>query len=122
MGESGLGMAHYFSGRPEGVQELEQALAHAVKTGKEYPAALLAQTLGEIYLGTDRTAEALTLLDRALDYYRRNHMTPHLERTLGLQATAFERQGEAEKAARARAEEMELSLEPTSSEMSKPAG
>jgi tetratricopeptide (TPR) repeat protein len=108
MGESGLGMAHFFSGHPEAVQELQTALTHARKIGKEYPTALLSQTLGEISMQRGQIDQALVYLDAALDYYRRHHMRAYLASTLELQAAALELRGEVGKASEARAERAEL--------------
>ncbi len=112
MGQYGLGMVHYYSGRPEAVQELESALAHARRIGNGYAVAMMAQTLGEISLQSGQIDQALAYLDAALDYYRRNHMRPFLKHTLELMATAWERQGEIERANQARAEETALEREP----------
>ncbi len=104
LGEMGLGMIRFFSGHPEGVQQIEDALAHARRIGEEYISALLAQTLGEIYLQRGDVEMAISRLDDALDYFRRHQMRPYLTRTLELLADAFERQGEWQKAEQARAE------------------
>jgi tetratricopeptide (TPR) repeat protein len=108
MGESGLGMAHLLSGHSEAFAELENALAHAQAIGKEFPAALLAQTLGEISLQRGHVEQSLTYLGAALDYYRRHRMRPYLARALELLADAFDRQGELDKAKQARSERTEV--------------
>ncbi len=108
LGESGLGMARFFSGYPEGIQDLEDTLARARTIGKEYPAALLAQTLGEIHLQRGNLEPAISHLGAALEYYRRNRMRLYLARTLALLTDAFEQRGEHESANQFRAERAEL--------------
>jgi tetratricopeptide (TPR) repeat protein len=107
LGESGLGMARSYSGHSEGIQDLENALAHARKLGKEYPGALLGQTLGEIYLQRGDLSQAETHLADALGYYRRHQMRGYLARTLELIADVFEQEGKRDKAAKARMERAE---------------
>lgn len=107
MGESGLGMVHFFSGQPGGMEEITTALEHARNTGKEFPTALLSQTLGEIWLDRGEIERALAFLNGAEGYYRRNSMRPYLARTLELIAKARERQGDTEKAVQARREAAE---------------
>jgi tetratricopeptide (TPR) repeat protein len=104
LGESGLGMARFFSGEPEGVEEIENALAHARKIGEQYGIALLEQTLGQIYLDRGDLGHAISSLTDALDYYRRNAIRPRMAQTLELLANAFERSGEREQATAARVE------------------
>lgn len=104
LGESGLGMVHLSSGRPEAMRELEGALAHARQAGKEFPTALLSLTLGEISLQSGESKRAIFLLGDALVYYRRNLMRPYLARTLELLARAWLRQGDSVKAEEAQKE------------------
>ncbi len=104
LGEMGLGMAHFFSGHPESIQEVEHALAHARRIGEEFLSALLGQTLGEMYLQRGEIELATARLTDVLDYYRRHQMRPYLARALELLASAFERQGQPDKAEQARAE------------------
>lgn len=108
LGETGLGMTRFMAGHQEGIQEIEDALVHAQRIGEEYISALLAQTLGEIYLQRGDLQPAVARLADALAYYRRHQMLPYLSRTLELFADASERQGEREKANQARAERTEL--------------
>jgi tetratricopeptide (TPR) repeat protein len=104
LGEMGLGVTRILSGHPEGIQQIENAHAHARRIGEEFFNALLAQTLGEIYLQRGDVELATTRLGEALDYFRRHRMRPYLTRALGLLAEAFDRQGEQEKANQTRAE------------------
>ncbi len=108
LGESGLSIARFFSGHPGGIQELERALVHARAVGKQYAAALLAQTLGEIHLQRGETEQAVAHLSAALEYYRRHRMRLYLARTLAPLADAYERRGELEQADQARAERERL--------------
>jgi tetratricopeptide (TPR) repeat protein len=108
LGESGLGMVRFYSGHPEGIQDLENTLTHARTIGREYASALLAQTLGEIYLQGGDLLKAETRLKEALDYYRRHRMRLYLARTLELVANVFEQKGERDKANEARTERAEL--------------
>ncbi len=108
LGESGLGMVRFYSGHPEGIQDIENTLSHARRIGNEYAGALLAQTLGEIYLQRGDMLQAETRLGEALDYYRRHRMRLYLARTLELVANVFEQEGERDKASKARTERAEL--------------
>jgi tetratricopeptide (TPR) repeat protein len=103
MAESGLGIAHLAVGRPEAVQEIENALRHARQTGKEFPAALLSQTLGEIAMQRGEFQQSLAYLGDAVGYFRRHQMGSYLAHTLELQAAALERQAESEQASQTRA-------------------
>jgi tetratricopeptide (TPR) repeat protein len=104
LGQMGLGLAQFLTGRPEAIQETENALAHAREIGEEYVGALLSQTLGEMYLARGEVQDSIARLTDALQFYRRHQMRPYLSRTLELLADAFERQGEREKANQARSD------------------
>ncbi len=104
MGEMGLGMIQFFTGQPEGIRQIEDALEHAQKIGEQHLSAALSQTLGELYLAQGQTERAIAALDTALEYYRRHQMRPYLSRALELLADAYERQGQTDKANAARAE------------------
>ncbi len=104
LGEMGLGMTRFMSGHPEGIPQIEDALAHAHRIGEEFIGALLGQTLGELYLQRGDIELAISRLGDALEYFRRHQMRPYLARSLELLANAFERQGERDKAKQARAE------------------
>ncbi len=108
LGASGLGMARLLTGDALAVQALEDTLARARSAGIEYVSALLAQTLGEIYLERGALEQAAAHLNAALDYYRRNLMRPYLGRTLELLAQVAERQGDPDQANRVRAERAEM--------------
>jgi tetratricopeptide (TPR) repeat protein len=108
LGEMGLGMTSFFSGHPEGVQQIEDALTHARRIGEEFISALLAETLGEIYLQRGDIELATSRLGDALEYFRRHRMRTYLGRALELLANAFDRQGEKDKAEQTRAERTEV--------------
>ncbi len=104
LGEMGLGMTRFFSGHPEGIQQIEGALAHARRIDEEFLSAILAQTLGEIYLQNGDIELAINRLNEALEYFRRHQMRPYLTRALELLADALDRRGERDRADQVRSE------------------
>lgn len=104
LGEMGLGMIRFFAGHPQAVEELESARERAKSAGEEYISALIALTLGEIYLHRGATELAENYLNDALGYYRRHLMRPYLTRALDLLAQAYEQQGDQAQASAARQE------------------
>ncbi len=104
LGQGGLAIAQFFSGRPEAAPELERALANARAIGDEFGAALFSQTLGEILTQASEMERAERHLTMALDYYRRTDMRPYLARALQSWAQLREKQGRLAEAGQARAE------------------
>ncbi len=108
LGEMGLGLTRFISGHPEGIQQIEGALAHANRIGEQFVSAMLALTLGELYLQKGDLDLGLARLDSALDYFRPHLMRPYLARALQLTADGRERHGQLDEAERARAERAQV--------------
>lgn len=108
MGEAGLGMAHLYAGRAEGLQEVEAALAHAQRMGDPQIVAMLEQMLGETYLKQGDAERALACLRHSLGYLRQHMVRPELARTLELIAEALERLQESDRAHEIREERSAL--------------
>ncbi len=104
LGRMGLGMAEFYTGRPEATRDVEDALARAREIGEEYVGALLSQTLGEMYLQRGEVDISVARLTDAVPFFRRHGLRPYLTHTLELLVTALEQQGDWDKATQARAE------------------
>ncbi len=108
LGEMGLGMTRFISGHSDAIQQIEGALAHAQRIGEAFISAMLALTLGELYLQKGDLDLALARLNAALDYFRPHMMRPYLARALGVLADAHERRGQTEMAEQVRAERAQV--------------
>ncbi len=81
----GLAVARYRAAETDALkaaalQDIRSSLATARAQGDAYTSALVAETLGEIVLGSGDHAAAGDYLASALEYYRRNGMSPYVER------------------------------------------
>lgn len=83
---SGLAMSKIFGGEADAMPELENAYHEATRLGSPFAAALVAQTLGELYIQQGNLPRAVEYLDSAYEYFARTELHPHLERTRAAQA------------------------------------
>ncbi|MBI5028902.1 MAG: hypothetical protein HZB51_00055 [Chloroflexi bacterium] len=111
LGRGGLAIAEFQSGRSQALHDLEQAYAEAQSTDLPMNAALMALALGEIYADMSDWVRSEARLNQALDFFRRNQMTPYLARALESLARTYEHQGETTQAEQARAEADRLTHE-----------
>lgn len=93
LGRAGLALAEIYSGRDEALGDLEHALTRSRELEDQMGSALLAQALGEIYARRGDAARAESLLNDALDFFRRAQMAPYVTRTLETLRGLFSKQG-----------------------------
>ncbi len=89
-GRAGLAIARYRAGEQAALADVERALESARALGDAYTSAMVAETLSEIYLALGDRAAAETHVAASLEYYRRNGMTPSVERAEELLTTIRE--------------------------------
>lgn len=104
MGNAGLALANFYSGRVQTTDVLEESYAQAQAMDISMSRLFIAQALSAIYTQRGDTARAELLLNDALAFFRRNEMLPSLPPTLEALGRVYERQGRPQKAEAARAE------------------
>lgn len=80
LAQAGLAMSRFFGGDLSALPELEDAFAQAQSVGNQFGGALVALTLGEIFLQSGDTTNAGKYLDHAYDYFDRAAIQPYRER------------------------------------------
>lgn len=86
LAQAGLAMTKIFGGDTSALADLEGALRDAQALGSQFSSALIAATLGEIYLRVGDAERASAYLDSAQSYFERTALRPYLEHTQALQA------------------------------------
>ena len=92
LGQAGLAMAQFCSGRVPALQDLEEALEEMQKYQNPVGAASAAQMLGSCLIQRGELDRAESYLNMARDFYQRTKMIPYLSRVLTLLAQLLDQQ------------------------------
>ena len=92
LGQSGLAMAQFCSGRKSALDDLETALKEMQSYQNPVGAASAAQMMGVCLMQTGALDRAESYLNIACDFYRRSGMIPYLSRSLSNLAQLFEKE------------------------------
>lgn len=104
LGQAGLAMSQFCSGRVAAIEDLESALADMKTYNDHVGAADVARMLGTCLTESGDLERAERYLSMALDFYRRMEMRPYLVRVLSSLAQLFEQQERSIEAQSVRAE------------------
>ena len=92
LGQAGLAMAQFCSGRVPALQDLKEALEEMQKYQNPVGAASAAQMLGSCLIQRGELDRAESYLNMARDFYQRTKMIPYLSRVLTLLAQLLDQQ------------------------------
>ncbi|HUF80911.1 MAG TPA: hypothetical protein VMN03_07225, partial [Burkholderiales bacterium] len=117
-----LALVEFEEGSTTAVGRMRYAVENARSLGDAYATAVMSQHLAGALVKLGQYAEAQASLDTALDHFRSAGMRPSIANALELAAIISERTGEADIAARQRAEaaEVRVSMSPMRLEVSVP--